>query len=92
MNAFWGDSSWRQVAYSTERNLFGWEMKTDNETVAQAFKLRLHEKAGFKYVSEPIPMRNSVGAIVYYLFFASQQKVADDIIKDIFDKYRERDR
>jgi len=46
--------------------------------------------AGFAHVSQPLPMRNSKGAIVYYLFFASQQQVADNIIKDIFDKYRSR--
>jgi three-Cys-motif partner protein len=92
MDAFWGDNSWRKVAYSTERNLFGWEMKTDNETVAQAFKVRLQEKAGFKHVSEPLPMRNSVGAIIYYLFFASQQKLADGISTYIFNRYRDRDK
>ena len=34
-------------------------------------------------------MRNSKGAIIYYLFFASQQKVADNIIDDIFNKYQQ---
>ncbi len=33
---------------------------------------------------EPIPMRNSNGAIVYYLFFAAQQPVAANIVTDIF--------
>ena len=27
MNAFWGDGSWRDVAYSTSGNLFGWPEK-----------------------------------------------------------------
>lgn len=90
MDAFWGDDSWRQVAYDTSRNLFGLPWKTDNDTIAQAFRERLHKEAGFKYVPDPIPMRNSKNAIVYYLFFASQQPVATKIVKDIFDKYRER--
>jgi hypothetical protein len=30
------------------------------------------------------------GAIVYYLFFASQVEVAENIVKDIFRKYRNR--
>jgi len=41
-------------------------------------------------VAEPLPMRNSKGAIVYYLFFASQKPVAEKIIKHIFEQYRER--
>jgi three-Cys-motif partner protein len=89
MNAYWGDESWRKIAYG-KPNLFDFEMKEDNETIALAFKQRLHEVAKFEHVSEPLPMRNSKGAIVYYLFFASQRKVADNIIKYIFDKYRRR--
>jgi len=86
MNAYWGDESWRKIAYGRP-NLFGLEMKEDNETIALAFQKRLHEVAKFQHVSKPLPMRNSKGAIVYYLFFASQQKVADNIIQYIFDKY-----
>ncbi len=35
-------------------------------------------------------MRNSTGAIVYYLVFASQKPVAAGIVEDIFRKYRAR--
>lgn len=62
MTAFWGDESWRQAAYDTTGNLFGFEEKTDNETVAEAFRQRLRKVAGFSYVPEPIPMRNEKGA------------------------------
>jgi three-Cys-motif partner protein len=89
MNAFWGDESWRDVTYSIV-DLFGEKHKSDNETVAVAFRDRLKRVAEFQYVSNPMPMRNSKNAIVYYLFFASQQKVADDIINDIFAKYKNR--
>ena len=88
MNQFWSDSSWRDVAYSTNQNLFGHPEKEDNITVAEAFRKRLKDVAGFKHVSEPLPMRNSRNATVYYLLFASQKPVASNIIKDIFDKYR----
>ncbi len=56
--------------------------------MAEAFKLRLTKNAGFAYVANPIPMRNSKGAILYYLFFASQKPVAKKIVNAIFDKYR----
>jgi three-Cys-motif partner protein len=91
MTAFWGDETWRQIAYEEVQTLFGpEEEKTSNETVAQAFRERLRHKAGFKNVPEPIPMRNTKGAIVYYLFFASPKPVAQKVVTDIFDKYRSR--
>jgi len=89
MTRFWGDDSWRRVMYSTEGNLFGWEEKAgDNDTIARAFQARLKAVAGFKHVPEPLPMRNSRGNIVYYLFFASQNTTGDKIVNDIFKKYR----
>jgi three-Cys-motif partner protein len=91
MNAFWGDDSWRRVAYRLQRTL--WEPieeKNDNETIAEAFRVRLKQVAGFSHVPAPIPMRNTIGATVYYLYFASQKPVAANIVNHIFDKYRNR--
>jgi len=89
MNAFWGDSSWRDIAYSTRRGLFEPLVeKEPNEVVAEAFHERLRKVAGFARVPEPLPMRNSKGAVVYYLFFASQVAVAEKIARHIFAKYR----
>jgi len=90
MTTFWGNESWRDAAYSTSGNLFAIPEKESNETVAEAFRNRLVTVAGFKRVAEPLPMRNSNGAVVYYLFFASQVGVAENIVNDIFAKYRER--
>lgn len=92
MTAFWGDDSWRQVAYEQTQGLFGtMEEKVSNAEFAQAFRARLLKVAGFKRVPEPLPMRNR-SAVVYYLFFASQVDVAEKIVTDIFDKYRDRGR
>lgn len=90
MNAFWGDESWRKIAYTSTKNLFGFLEKEDNETVAEAFRTRLKKVAQFKHVPQPLPMRNSRGATIYYFFFASQKPVANRIIEHIFDKYRKR--
>jgi three-Cys-motif partner protein len=90
MTAFWGDESWREVAYSSKGLLFGWAEKTNNETIAAAFQMRLKKVANFAYVPEPIPMRNRKGATVYYLFFASQKPAAANIVRDIFNKYKNR--
>ena len=92
MNAYWGDDSWMKIAYG-KPNLFNEPWKEDNEVIAAAFQKRLREKAGFKYVADPLPMKNSKEAVVYYLFFASQQKLAGDIhgdiIAKIFNTYRQ---
>jgi three-Cys-motif partner protein len=92
MTAFWGDESWRAAAYRQEPTLFGdfEDVKLGNEDVVDAFARRLKDAAGFEYVPEPVPMRNSTNAVVYYLFFASHQPVAAKIVGEIFDKYRNR--
>ena len=51
---------------------------------------RLLNVAKFKNVPYPMPMRNTKGAIVYYLFFASRADVAEKIVTDIFTRYRNR--
>lgn len=92
MNKFWGDDTWRAAAYAEhpQTDLFGANsfIKQGNDAIVQAFRDRLKNVAGFKYVPEPLPMRNSMNAVVYYLFFASQKPVADRIIKDLFTKYQ----
>lgn len=89
MSKFWGDESWKDAAYYEVETLFGIDKKkTDNDTIAESFRERLINNAGFKYVLEPIPMKNSKGAIVYYLFFASCNQTGSKIVNDIFDKHR----
>lgn len=92
MTAFWGDESWRQAAYSKQGSLFGGEddIKRGNKQVIDAFTERLKSVAGFQYVSEPLPMRNSTNAVVYYLYFASQQPVAAKIVQEIVNKHKDR--
>jgi len=42
--------------------------KQPNDVIAEAFRERLKTVAGFKCVPSPLPMKNSRGAVVYYLF------------------------
>ena len=90
MNSFWGDDSWHGAAYRTDLNFFNEPEKQSNEDIAEAFRKRLKEVARFARVPKPVPMRNSRGAIVYYLFFASQKDTAEHIVLDIFKKYENR--
>lgn len=86
MTRFWGNESWKDIAYKPG-GLFGWPEKTNNEAVVDAFRKRLVGVAGFRHVSRPLPMRNSQNAIVYYLLFASPKPVAAEIVEAIFKKY-----
>jgi three-Cys-motif partner protein len=89
MTAVWGDHSWRTAAYTKQRGLFNdFEEKATNKKVTEAFRSRLKEVAGFAFVPDPLPMKNSTGATVYYLFFASPNRTGAKIVKEIFDKYR----
>jgi three-Cys-motif partner protein len=91
MDAVWGDGTWRSAAYRKERDLFGdFEEKATNDAIAEAFRVRLHDVAGFAYVPQPIPMRNEKGAVIYYLYFASPNDTGAKIVTHIFDTYRAR--
>lgn len=90
MTRYWGDDSWTSAAYSSEDDLFGFEEKTTNEALVRAFRGRLRSVAGFTNVPEPIAMRNSRGAAVYYLFFASPNPTAQKIVSQIFERHRDR--
>jgi three-Cys-motif partner protein len=89
MNVFWGDDSWKKVAYNKGPTLFGdWDEKTSNEAIASAYKVRLRDVAGFKFLPDPIPMKNSTGAVIYYIFFASHNETGYKIAKSIFKKHK----
>jgi len=95
LTAFWGDDTWRADIYrpSPQQRLFDQPAeleKAGNAEVAEVFRRRLRTVAGFANVPEPLAMRNSQGAVVYYLFFASQKPVANQIVADIFATYADR--
>lgn len=92
MNTFWGDDSWHDIAYTKTKDLFGEDTKEKAgiEPVVEAYQNRLKKIAGFTYVPDPTPMRNTRGAIIYYLLFASPNETGAKIVKWIFDKYRNR--
>jgi three-Cys-motif partner protein len=91
MDVFWGGRSWRDAAYTKTPGLFGdMEEKAHNPVVAKAFRERLHTVAGFRCVPDPMPMRNTRGSVVYYLFFASANRTGAKIVSEIFAKYRDK--
>ena len=91
MNAFWGDETWRDIAYqdSGQQDLFDFSSKDKQESkiIVDAFRSRLRDHGKFKYVPEPMPLKNSKNVVIYYLFFASQNKTANKIATYLFKKY-----
>jgi three-Cys-motif partner protein len=96
MDRFWGDHSWREVAYEVSRqgNLFSEaeqvKVEDANEKIAEAYRKRLLDVAGFSYAPRPLRFVNSLGRTIYYLFFASPNKTGQKIVEDIFEKYRKK--
>jgi three-Cys-motif partner protein len=88
LTALWGDGSWEDAAFSSAGKLFEDPEKVSNEQFELAWRERLKKKAGFKFVSEPMPMKTRNNSVIYYLYFASQKPVAAGIVNDIFQKYR----
>ena len=97
MNRFWGDNSWREVAYevSPQASFFGDEqvkVESANDKIAEAYRNRLIHVAGFAYAPQPLRFVNRLGATIYYLFFASPNKTGNKIVEDIFNKHRMKQR
>lgn len=95
MTRFWGDESWKQVAWmeSKQPDMFRVTEpeKQPNKVIAEAFRERLKKVAGFAYVPEPLPMTNKKNVVLYYLFFAAKNPAAANIIKGIFQRARRGD-
>ena len=92
MTRFCGGDEWLDIGYDRDENLFGevTPTKVSNSRVAEWFRKRLIDKAGFKYVPKPMPMKTPMNSIIYYLYFAGHKSSASKIVTDIFDKYRQR--
>jgi len=92
MDNFWGDRSWHAAMFqpSGQGLLFGGDelVKQENQDLVDAYCSRLREIAGFEFVARPFAMRNSRGAVVYYLIFASPNKTGWKIVQDIYRKRR----
>ena len=87
MTKFWGDASWREVAYKESRDLFGnpYSEKSTNEEMILGFQQRLKDVAGFKYVVPAMPMGDR-GRVFYYLMFAAHHSLADKIACSVMSK------
>ena len=100
MTRFWGDESWRKVAYhdDPQRKLFGdaiagsdkVKVGDANEKIAEAYRSRLVEVSKFGFAPIPLRFPNKKGSTIYYLFFASPNATANKIVQNIFNKYRQR--
>jgi len=97
MNRFCGTHEWQEILYKEDNqmNLFGdtYRVKVvdSNAKLGNWFKKeRLQKAAGFKFVPEPLLMRNSRGGPLFFLFFASHDETGKKIVTDIFNKYKKK--
>lgn len=94
MNKFCGTDEWREILYKYgQLGLFGdidrIKIVNSNIKLGEWFKReRLQKTAGFKFVPEPMLMRNSKGGPLFFLFFASHNETGKKIVTDIFNKHR----
>ncbi|MFZ0272909.1 MAG: three-Cys-motif partner protein TcmP [Acidobacteriaceae bacterium] len=90
MTRLCGGDEWLDIGYDKQDTLFGEvvQTKVSNERVSEWFRKRLMDKAGFKYVPKPMPMKTKTNSVIYYLYFAGHKTSASNIVTDIFDKYR----
>lgn len=91
MDKVWGDGTWREIAYVKQIGFFEPSFKkTGNEVIAEEFRKRIQNIAGFKFVPKPVLMKNDNGATIYYLYFATNNEKGATIVDYIFEKYRAR--
>ena len=93
MDSFWGDRSWHNAMFRNtgQMDMFGGMdlEKNENDVLVSAYCSRLRDKAGFGFVAEPLPMRNSKGATVYFLIFAGPNATGWKIVQSIYNSYRQ---
>ena len=98
MNKFCGSEEWQEIFYEEDKkmgffrdpdDLYLIKIVDSNIRLGDWFrKERLEKAAGFKFVPEPVLMRNSKGGPLFFLFFASHNEKGGKIVSDIFNKYR----
>ena len=79
MTRVWGHDRWQEELYDREPDLFGeTSVKVSNERVVEAYRKRLLA-AGFKFVPQPIAMKNRMNAALYIpvLLFTEQGRCRD---------------
>ena len=64
------------------------KVESANEKIAEAYRNRVIDVAGFAYAPLPLRFVNRLGATISYLFFASPNKTGNKIVEDIFRKHR----
>jgi len=90
MRRFWGDDSWRDVAYVKQFGLFGGEpteRKLPYTRIVEAYRDRLKNAVGFPFVPDPLLVRGDERQPLYYLVFASHNSTGEKIARDVFRRH-----
>ena len=96
MTTLWGNETWHAAMFTKSKQQTFFDLlgdntpdleKAGNDGFAAAFQEHLKAEGGFKFVPQPVPMKNSKNAVVYYLFFASNNETGYRIANHILKKY-----
>jgi three-Cys-motif partner protein len=87
MTMLWGDETWKETAFAKHSGFFGDKTAPNSiDRIVAAFRDRLKSLAGFKHVSEALPMKGPQNVPLYHLIFATQQPVALKIATAVLNK------
>jgi three-Cys-motif partner protein len=90
MDRIWGNHDWHDLLYTRQPDLFGgvWEVKkrrTDAEFLSRLF-VEKRLRPLFKFVTDPIVIKNTHGADIYGLIFAGHNETGAKIADYVFRK------
>lgn len=92
MTMWWGDDSWIEQFYGPGPKWLHGESGNrkivNNDDIVRIYRQRLLDQGGFEYVTDPLPMKNTQNATLYYILLASNNQNAVRIMDEILDKYR----
>jgi three-Cys-motif partner protein len=90
MDRIWGNHDWYDLLYTRQPDLFGeaWDLKkrrTDAEFLSRLF-VEERLRPLFKFVTDPIVIKNTHGADIYALIFAGHNETGARIADYVFRK------
>lgn len=92
MTKWWGDESWIERFYGPGPKWLHGESGNrkivNNADIVGIYRQRLLDEGSFDFVTDPLPMKNSQNAVLYYILMASNNETAVHIMNQVLDKYR----
>lgn len=92
MTQWWGSEVWKNQFYGLGPKLLAGEPKiqkrVNDEDIVGLYRERLRNEGSYEFVTEPLAMKNTKNATIYYILLASNNANAVKIMNEILAKYR----